>query len=136
MKCPACPLVGRREPCRGESVARFCTLVVEGRTDYAALLYSEATGERAPFAPGEPVAAPPPPPPPDPGPPAGSIEGTKAIERILLYKSCDYRGPVAQCGCTPLRVCYLGKGSRPDPEASYGHVTERDCLACVSGGET
>lgn len=128
MKCPSCPLAARPEGCWGESVARFCTLVASGRCDYAAMLYTRATGEPAPFACPEDVPEP---------PPVGTPPQAPLVvihpSAILLYKSCDYRGPVAQCGCTPLRVCWQGKGSRPDADTSYGHVTERDCLACVSG---
>lgn len=70
--------------------------------------------------------APPPPPQAAPDPVPLSV----TLERIELMRGCDYRGPVAQCGCTPLRVCWLGKGSRPDADAGYGHVTERECMSC------
>lgn len=117
-RCPSCPLGDRPEPCHAQATAapNFCSLIARGREDYRRFILEKSLGTWV-------------------GPPAeGRTPPT--VSAILLYKSCDYRGPVAQCGCTPLRVCYLGKGSRPDPEASYGHVTERDCLACVSGGET
>lgn len=120
MKCPSCPLAARPEGCGGESVARFCELIKSGRTDYAAHLYREATGEPAPFyhPPAPPAATLPPPPPAPvkiPPPPPVPLAVNLAVVR------CPARGAPIECGC-PVERRYCGE--------TLDVMTWDGCVAC------
>jgi hypothetical protein len=52
-------------------------------------------------------------------------------DRLMLVRSCDYRGPVVHRGCSCSRVCGLGKG-RAMASSDATAVTDADCQACVS----
>lgn len=105
MKCPACPLAARPEECWGESVARFCTLVASGRCDYAAMLYTRATGEPAPFACPEDVPEPPPVATPPQAPLVQSHEPNPRVPLAvsLAVVNCPVRGAPIECGCAAER---------------------------------
>lgn len=119
-ECLVCPYrddPGKTCHALASGVRRICELIELGR-QWEALVVERTEADPSPPAP----------PPPAPASPSAAT----VMERQRLVLECDYRGPVAQCGCTPLRVCWLGRGSRPDPDAGYGHVVDRDCLECVT----
>jgi len=130
-ECPVCPYKddpGKTCHAFAAKNRRICELIEVGRQWEARVVeLTEADPNPPP-----PPAAPAPQPPPVVTEGADPVPIAAVLERIELMKGCDYRGPIAQCGCTPLRVCWVGKGTRPDPEEGYGHVTERDCMACRS----
>jgi hypothetical protein len=54
----------------------------------------------------------------------------------LLAIGCDYRGPVASCGCVHAVLCLRGNGRRTlnvdGALSTFGDVTIHDCESCMS----
>lgn len=118
MKCGACPLAGRPEVCRGESVKRFCELVAGGRCDYASWLYSDATGTPAQFScpDDEPVVPPVSMPPQVPH----TVDGGVPVAVSVAVIRCEHRTKLPNCGCVGKWRC----------ERDQRDVTWAECVVC------
>lgn len=60
----------------------------------------------------------------------GNIPLAETLRLKLLVAACDYRGPISQCGCTEMHVCFLGRGTSPGGGPGPD-VALSTCLECV-----
>ncbi len=97
---------------------RFCELVGGGRCDYAAWLYSDATGTPAPFSceDDQPVV------PPTSPPPQVPHTVTDTVPPVITFAvaKCEHRTQQPNCGCAGKWRC----------ERDEQDVTWPQCIAC------